>query len=37
MKAPHLALVLGLFPSTLVAQIFVRQIERVRDGTVQLT
>lgn len=37
MKAPHLALVLGLFPSTLVAQIFVRQLERVRDGTVQLT
>jgi len=37
MKVPHIALSLALLPTALPAQSFVRQIERVRSGTVQLT
>ena len=37
MKSPHAAIVLALLPSALSAQSPVRQIERVRNGTVQLT
>jgi hypothetical protein len=37
MKSPHVGLVLALLPSLLGAQSFVRQIDRVRNGTVQLT
>jgi HEAT repeat protein len=37
MKSPHAALLFALLPSVGSAQSFVRQIERVRNGTVQLT
>lgn len=36
-STPHLCLVLALIPSALAAQSLVRQIDRVRNGTVQLT
>ncbi len=37
MTSPHIALLFALLPSVLAAQSLVRQIERVRNGTVQLT
>jgi len=37
MTSPHAALLLALVPSILPAQSLVRQIDRIRNGTVQLT